>query len=199
LQSDNLKHINRDVRGAIRFPNSKQTKIDNYTLLVPAVSVYALNAAGIKGRHSFRDRTIILATASAIVYSTVLGLKSASGVERPDGSTEDSFPSGHTATAFVGAEFFLQEYKDQSVWYGVGGYIIATGTAFLRMANDRHWLTDVAAGAGIGIISTKFAYWINPIITETFFSSEKNNPKTSAVIAPFYNGKQTGVIAVVAF
>jgi membrane-associated phospholipid phosphatase len=55
-----------------------------------------------------------------------------------------------------------QEYKDVSIWYGISGYVVATGTGFFRMYNDRHWLTDVAAGAGIGILCTKTAYWLYP-------------------------------------
>jgi membrane-associated phospholipid phosphatase len=69
-------------------------------------------------------------------------------IERPDGSSYNS-SLGHTANAFASAEFLWQEYKDVSIWYGISGYIIASGTGVLRIYNNRHWLTDVAAGAGI--------------------------------------------------
>lgn len=92
-----------------------------------------------------RDRSVILVTSYAIMATTVLGLKSISHVERPDGSSNNSFPSGHTATAFMGAEFLYQEYKDKSIWYGIAGYAVATGTGLFRIYNNRHWLTDVAA------------------------------------------------------
>jgi len=39
---------------------------------------------------------------------------------------------------------------------------MATATAGLRMYNNKHWMTDVAAGAGLGILSTQVAYWIHP-------------------------------------
>ncbi len=75
-------------------------------------AVYGLNLAGIKGKNNFRDRTMILATSYLIMGLTVESLKSITRVERPDGSSRNSFPSGHTATAFMGAEFLWQEYKD---------------------------------------------------------------------------------------
>ena len=37
------------------------------------------------------------------------------------------------------------------------------------MYNNRHWLTDVAAGAGIGILSTKIAYWLYPFLNSKLF------------------------------
>jgi hypothetical protein len=41
-------------------------------------------------------------------------------------------PFGHTANAFASAEFLWQEYKDVSIWYGISGYIIASGTGVLE-------------------------------------------------------------------
>jgi membrane-associated phospholipid phosphatase len=121
---------------------------------------------------------------------SVLGLKSLAKVERPDGSANNSFPSGHTATAFCGAEFLWQEYKDVNILYGISGYVVAAGTGFFRMYNNRHWLSDVVMGAGIGIISTKMAYWMYPYVQRIFLKSEK---RVSTIIAPFYTGKQMGV------
>jgi membrane-associated phospholipid phosphatase len=96
-------------------------------------------------------------------------------VERPDGSSNNSFPSGHTANAFMGAEFLYQEYKDVSPWYGIAGYVVATGTGLFRMYNNRHWFSDVVAGAGFGILSTKVAYWIYPWMKEKIFKEKTKN------------------------
>ncbi|HKX85226.1 MAG TPA: phosphatase PAP2 family protein, partial [Flavobacterium sp.] len=143
-------------------------------------------------KNNFRDRTIVIGTSYLILSTTVLGLKSMTKVKRPDGSSNNSFPSGHTATAFAGAEFLWQEYKDKSIWYGIGGYAVAIGTGLFRVYNNRHWITDVAAGAGIGILSTKIAYWLYPTINKKVFGSRGNNDMTVSVI-PFYNGNQIGL------
>lgn len=191
LESDGLKLFNTEIKEEVNENIDEKITIDDFSQYLPAVSVYGLNAIGIKGKHNLKDRTIILGTSYLLMSATVLSLKSITKVERPDGSANNSFPSGHTATAFAGAEFLWQEYKDVSVWYGISGYIVAVGTGAFRIYNDKHWLTDVAAGAGIGILSTKVAYWINPWVQEKIFKSKEKN--TTSIMAPFYNGKQLGV------
>ena len=191
LESDDLKDFNLGIRNEVTDDIDGKLTIDDYSQYAPALSVYALNLCGIKGKNNLRDRSIILGTSYLLMTGTVIGLKSLTKVERPDSSGFNSFPSGHTATAFAGAEFLWQEYKDVSVWYGISGYIVATGTGFFRIYNNKHWLTDVAAGAGIGILSTKLAYWIFPYVDKHIFKSKKNID--TGMIAPFYNGKQMGL------
>ena len=191
LASDDLKDFNLGIRNEVTDDIDGKLTIDDYSQYAPALSVYALNLCGIKGKNNLRDRSIILGTSYLLMTGTVMGLKSLTKVERPDGSGFNSFPSGHTATAFAGAEFMWQEYKDVSVWYGISGYIVATGTGFFRIYNNKHWLTDVAAGAGIGILSTKVAYWIFPYVNKHIFKSKKNI--STGMIAPFYNGNQIGL------
>lgn len=190
LNSDLLKGFNSDISDEANEHNDKKLTIDDFTRYVPAASVYILNAAGVEGKNNLRDRSVILATSCIITATTVLGLKSVTNVERPDGSDNNSFPSGHTAVAFSGAEFLWQEYKDKSVWYGIGGYVVATGTGIIRIYNNKHWLTDVAAGAGIGILSTKIAYWVHPYINKKLFHNKYK--KTTTFLMPFYNGREMG-------
>lgn len=197
LTSEGVRDVNNSVRMAIN--GNGNTTIDDYTRYVPALSVYALNLAGIEGRHNFKDRTVIMLTANLLAVGSTMALKKACGVQRPDGSTDNSFPSGHTAIAFAGAEFLWQEYKDVNVWYGVAGYAVATGTGLCRIYNDRHWLTDVAAGAGIGIISTKVAYWIHPWMNRQLFGNTPTESKTSVMALPFYNGQQGGLSVALQF
>jgi len=137
-----------------------KTKTDDYLKYAPAVSVYLLNAVGIKGRHKILDRTVILAMATILSEQLVTAIKHGTHQLRPDGSTYNSFPSGHTTTAFIGAEMMNQEFGWRSPWYSVAGYSLATGTALLRIMNNRHWLSDVIAGAGIGMLTTKASYWL---------------------------------------
>ncbi|MFB9079147.1 phosphatase PAP2 family protein [Flavobacterium procerum] len=192
LESHQILNFNHQIKDEVTEDIDEKITIDDFSQYAPAASVYALNAFGVKGKNNMRDRSVIFVTSYAIMATTVLGLKSISHVERPDGSSNNSFPSGHTATAFMGAEFLYQEYKDKSIWYGIAGYAVATGTGLFRIYNNRHWLTDVAAGAGIGILSTKIAYWINPYITKKLFKSSSENKSTS-MIMPFYNGQQYGL------
>ena len=186
-----LKFINDHVKEEVGEHIDEKFTIDDISQHLPYLSVYAFNAMGIKGKHNFRDRTVILATSYLFMAAMVNTLKYTTKIERPDGSSKNSFPSGHTATAFMGAEFLWQEYKEVSPWYGLAGYAVAAGTGAFRMANNRHWLTDVAAGAGIGMLSTKAAYWIHPWLSRQLFGTKNTHHKTSAIL-PYYNGHQAG-------
>ena len=165
------------------------TKIDNYLQYSPAAVVYALNAFGVKGENNFPDRTFIYGLTTLISSAAVLSLKSITKVERPDGSGNNSFPSGHTTTAFAAAAFLQHEYKNVSPWYGVAGYAAATATGIIRLYNNKHWVSDVVAGAGVGIISTKLAYLIYPVIKRKLFK----NKSMSAVVVPYYQQHSGGL------
>lgn len=134
--------------------------IDDYMQWVPSLSLFAFDGAGFKTAHTFKQQLLLNITATAIVTGTVTPLKHITHIPRPDGSANNSFPSGHTATAFVGAEMLHQELKKNYSCLSYAGYLVATATGVYRMYNNRHWLSDVVAGAGIGILSTKFSYWI---------------------------------------
>ena len=190
INNNTLKRFNYDIQERLKGEINNNIKIDNISQFVPSFSVYGLNALGIKGKNNFKDRTIILGTASLIMGSTVNGMKKSTAIVRPDGSNKFSFPSGSTAIAFMGAEFLYQEYKDVSIWYGISGYLVATGTGFLRIHNNKHWFTDVVTGAGIGILSTKIAYWIHPLVKKTLFKDKK---EISGIFMPFHNGKEYGL------
>lgn len=167
----------------------KLNHMDTYLQFAPAVSVYALNAFGIKGKNNFRDRTMIYLMSNIFVNAIVYPTKKIAHQLRPDGSNYNSFPSGHTAEAFASAEFMRQEYKDVSPWYGVAGYAMAATTGYLRMYNQKHWFSDVIAGAGVGIFSTKLAYWLYPKIQHSLFKDKHPN----TVVMPTYQNGSFGV------
>lgn len=199
LESHQLLSFNTEIRTEVKEHIDDKFTIDDFSQYTPIASIYVLDAAGIKSKNNFKDKTIISATAYLIMGLSVNALKKVSVVERPDGTSFNSFPSGHTATAFMGAELLHQEYKDVSIWYSISGYVIATGTGVFRMYNNRHWLSDVVTGAGIGIVSTKMAYWLYPTVNKLFKNNNnKSNDKKTSFL-PFYDGKSTGFCLVSTF
>ena len=134
------------------------THVDDWMPYIPAAAVYGLDWLGVKAKNDFMNRSAILFKSELIMLAMVFPVKELSHVLRPDGSTYNSFPSGHTAQAFMAAQFLHHELGDKHIAYSIAGYSIATGVGILRMMNNRHWLSDVLAGAGVGILSTEIAY-----------------------------------------
>ena len=164
--------------------------IDDYSQFAPTVAVYGLDFLGVKARHNFRDRTIIMATSYMIMGATVQTMKKTIDVWRPDGSCNNSFPSGHTATAFVGAHILFKEYKDASPWIGIAGYTVAAGTGALRVLNKRHWVSDVVTGAGIGILSAEAGYMLLPVFHKVLGIKDTNK---NLVIVPTIGTNNYGI------
>lgn len=193
LESDWLKFQNKEVRDELQEDTHGRFSIDDYMQYAPMAATYGFNLCGVRGMHGYSDLTIILGTAYALMGITVNTLKYVTKVERPDGSSRNSFPSGHTATAFMGAELLRREYSQVSPWIGVAGYTVAAATGFLRLYNNRHWLTDVIAGAGVGILSTQAAYWLYPLISKALFH------KKDVCVAPYVTEQGKGVNCIVMF
>ncbi|MBS1567678.1 MAG: phosphatase PAP2 family protein [Bacteroidetes bacterium] len=169
--------------------------LDNYLQFAPAATVFALDGLGIKGKSGVIDQAAIFLISNVILTSTVTAVKNISHEQRPDGSSYSSFPSGHTAEAFAGAELLFQEYRHISPWYGIAGYTAAAATGYLRMYNNKHWFSDVVAGAGVGMLSTKLAYWVYPYIKHVV------SPKKAlhSFVAPYYQDASVGLRFVSVF
>ena len=160
-----FRQNNPDAPKKVQLLTNFHTEIDNYTQFAPFALSTVLNFAGVEGRS---DHTRYLAS-SAMAYAIMAGIvnpiKYSASEMRPDGSTRNSWPSGHTATAFVSATILHKEYGlTRSPWYSVAGYGVATATGIMRVLNNRHWVSDVLSGAGIGILSTELAYGISDLI-----------------------------------
>ncbi|MBR5672873.1 MAG: phosphatase PAP2 family protein [Muribaculaceae bacterium] len=137
------------------------TEIDNYTQFSGIALTAGLKMAGVEGRSSWPRLFASSLASYAVMAGFVNGIKYTASEMRPDGSTRNSWPSGHTATAFVGATILHKEYGlTRSPWYSIAGYTVATATGVMRVLNNRHWISDVLSGAGIGILSTELAYGI---------------------------------------
>ncbi len=153
--------FDKDSRDWIGVGHSK-FELDDYLQYSPFAMMWTLDALGLKSRHKFKQQTTILLT-SVITTATLVNIsKRVIARQRPGYGAYNSFPSGHTTTAFMGAELLRLEYGEEYRWVGILGYVAATATGFLRVYNDRHWVTDTVAGAGVGILSARVGYWLAP-------------------------------------
>lgn len=149
---------------------------DDYTQYAPAALMVGLKACGYHGRSDWGRMLVSDAFSVASMAAIVNGVKYSVKRLRPDGSTYNSFPSGHTATAFMTATMLHKEYEGRSSWFSIGGYTLAAITGVSRVLNNRHWLTDVIAGAAIGIGSVHLGYFI----TDKIFKDRHLNPNYDA-------------------
>jgi membrane-associated phospholipid phosphatase len=136
-----------------------RTRLDDYLQFSPIALNYGFEALGMKPRTDIANRSAILLKSELMMVATVTVLKNASHILRPDSSAYTSFPSGHTAQAFAAATLLSMEYGHRYKWVPYVSYGLASTVGALRMANNKHYLSDIVLAAGIGILSTKVAYW----------------------------------------
>ncbi len=140
-----------------------QTKIDNYIQYTPIVFMYGADIAGIPAQHDACDQTKYLLMSELLNTLIVRSLKPLMKVRRPDDSNYHSMPSGHTSNTFTSATVLYREFKDTAPYVAYSGYLVGTTVAALRMTNNRHWLSDVLVGAGIGTFSALIIYHFKPL------------------------------------
>jgi membrane-associated phospholipid phosphatase len=150
---------NKDGKSNTQLLTDFKTGIDDYTQFFGPVMTAGLKLAGVEGRSDWPRLLASAAVSYGLMAGLVNGIKYSAKEMRPDGSTANSWPSGHTATAFVGATLLHKEYGlTRSPWYSVAGYGVATATGVMRVLNNRHWISDIMSGAGIGIMSGELGY-----------------------------------------
>ncbi len=106
----------------------------------------------------FRAMTYDMLDAAIVnaAYSSVI--KELVGRERPNGQDDKSFPSGHTSNAFALAAVAERHYG----WkLGVPAYALAGLMGLSRMNEDKHWLSDVVAGATLGFVVGRTVVRVN--------------------------------------
>ena len=141
------------------------SEIDNYTQYLPLALSIGLKIGGVESRSDWPRYWASAATSAAIMAGLVNGIKYTASEMRPDGSTRNAWPSGHTATAFLAATILHKEYgMTRSPWISVGAYTLATATGVMRVLNNRHWISDVLSGAGIGILSVELGYGLMDLL-----------------------------------
>ncbi len=137
---------------------------DDYMQYAPAGVMVLMKACTYESRSSWPRMLVSDAFSTAIMAATVNGLKYTVQRPRPDGSQNNSFPSGHTATSFMSATMLHKEYGWRSPWFSIGAYTVATASGVSRILNNKHWMTDIVGGAAVGIGSVHLGYYLTDLI-----------------------------------
>jgi len=161
---------------------SFHSSADDFLQYSPTLLNMGLHVAGLKDNQKPKELLTIFLIGTGTYTVLTQGLKYAINETRPDG-TDHSFPSGHTATAFFGARMLDRAYGKQYPLISIGGYALATATGAMRIGNNKHWATDVAMGAAIGIASAEIAHWIYPKLKK---SLDKTSLNWEPIVAPNY-------------
>jgi hypothetical protein len=141
-----------------------KTDADDYMPSASLVLMYSLDIAGVKSSNTWYNQSVMFFLANGLNGLLTKRIKHNTLILRPDGSDHLSFPSAHTSSAFLAAEMLHQEFKEQSPWISIAGYTLASAVGAMRIMNNKHWLSDVVAGAGIGIFSVRLTYLVYPLI-----------------------------------
>ena len=183
-----MRGINLAVKDGL-YQASKGVKLrfDDYVQYAPVAFYLTLDFMGVKAKHSFGERVAVAAVTYISVTAFSQGVKHIVREPRPDTGARNSFPSGHTMTAFAGAELVRSEYG----WgVGMGAYAMAATVGFMRMYNGRHWFNDVLAGAGFGILSARIGYWMLPLNRHIFKIPRKGQ---AMIASPIYYSETNAV------
>jgi len=170
--SDFEKNLQTDLRNSVG--NDYEFPIDDYMLFVPIAQMYVADAFGMKAKNHWFDQTKYLFISNVLSTGISELLKSTITKMRPDGSDSHSFPSGHTTIAFTNAAVLQNEFQDTSVVFAYSGYAFAATTGAFRMINNKHYLSDVLVGAGIGIFVTQLVYHFEPFKNFNPFKKSKD-------------------------
>ncbi|ADV49205.1 phosphoesterase PA-phosphatase related protein [Cellulophaga algicola DSM 14237] len=154
--------------------NDFETSLDDYTRYAPVATLYIADIAGIKAKNHWFDQTKNLALSMILTDVLTRALKKNIYKLRPDGANENAFPSGHTSITFASGAVVYEEFKDASPLLAYSGYGFATLTGGLRLANNKHWISDVLAGAGLGILVTKLVYHFDYLFKWNPFINSKD-------------------------
>lgn len=139
-------------------------RVDDYIQYLPVATQVGMVLGGMEGRSKNRWNALVAdAMAACMMAAMINGMKYSIDRERPNGGS-GSFPSGHTATAFMGATLLAHEYGHRSVWIPIAGYTVATGVGVMRVLNNKHYVSDVVVGAAIGVLTAELGYWASDAI-----------------------------------
>lgn len=174
-----------------RRDSVRQIRVDDYLQYGMLGWVFVCDLMG-NEKHHWTDQLILTAIAEGLNFGMVQGLKHTLYTPRPDGAPH-SFPSGHTSTAFMGAHLAYKEFRETSPALAYSGYAIALFVGASRLRNNRHWVTDVVAGAGFGILSVELSYLIYYPLRNAIGRNANEKAAGQLTLAPMVNEKGGGV------
>ncbi len=191
----NNSHAEKSLQTNLRnsVGNNFHVPVDDYFQFAPVAEMYLADLDGIKSKNHWFDQSKYLFISNVISLSITTGLKYALHKTRPSGDSY-SFPSGHTTFAFTNAAVLYNEFSDTSPWVAYSGFLFAATTGTFRMLNNRHWLSDVLVGAGIGMAATQLVYYLEPLKNFNPFKKVKH-----VVFIPQFNASQYGFYFSYAF
>jgi len=194
----NKSQYERDIQKDIHIfaGDDFSSKADDYLQYAPVAQLYLGDLAGIKARNHWFDQSKYLLLSNILSAVITHGIKNVYSKSRPGGSPH-SFPSGHTSLAFVNATVLYHEYNTTSPLIAYSGFAFATATGVLRILNNKHWLSDVLAGAGTGIFSAHLVYVYQPF--KNFNPFLKNKGNSTTMFLPYYNNGAYGMVLISAF
>ncbi|HET6795732.1 MAG TPA: phosphatase PAP2 family protein [Gemmatimonadales bacterium] len=152
---DNRSHSSNEIASGLRHFGQPE--------VYGTVTLGLISAGLISGNDDITRAGGRLAATLVLAGVASTGFKWAAGRPRPNESSDvdgfvpfsgqDAMPSGHTTVAFALATALADDIH--RTWATVGLYTIATGVGWSRLNDNKHWLSDVAMGAAVGLTSAK--------------------------------------------
>ncbi len=153
--------------------------------LVPnALYIGWMGIAGHNGNSEGYRRAIGMFKATAYSTSVTTILKYTAREPRPiDKDWKNSFPSGHSTSAFAFSGYLMAEHE---YWVGVPALLLSTFIGYSRINDNMHWLHDVTAGATIGWV---YGWGISKLQQK----QKENKKEPAAFIMPILDSKTAGI------
>jgi len=165
------KTFQKDIRNSVG--TNYKTNIEDYLAFAPVAQMYIADIAGVKSKNHWFDQSKNLFISNLFSVGITFALKKSNHKIRPNGEA-DSFPSGHSALAFTNATVLYHEFHNTAPGLAYSGYAFATTVGIFRMLNNKHFLSDVLVGAGIGIAVTNLVFYFKPLKNFNPFKKVKN-------------------------
>lgn len=169
------------------------TRAEDFIQFTPLAILAAADAFGLETKNNLKTQAKNVVIITATNYVLVKSFKLITNETRPNGS-KNSFPSGHTSNAFALAGILHHELKNSSPILSYSGYVLATTTGAFRVLNNKHWVSDVLVGAGVGMLTTDVFYKIQDHQTTL-----KKERKTTAIFVPSFREKSVGFTGIINF